>query len=236
MTIAIMQPYFCPYIGYWQLMKIVDVFVVYDNIEYTKKGWINRNRILIDGKDEYISLSLKKDSDYLNVNERFLSEQFHLKEIRKITNKITEAYRKAPMFNEIMPMIEKILLCHHKNLFDYIYNSLLTWKDFLNINTKIIKSSSLSIDIEKYKGQDKVIAICKSLNADQYINPIGGLELYSVERFKEHNIKLNFIKSKDIIYQQFKNIFVPWLSIIDVAMFNDKETIYEMLNNFEYHF
>ena len=161
MTIAIMQPYFCPYIGYWQLMKIVDVFVVYDNIEYTKKGWINRNRILIDGKDEYISLSLKKDSDYLNVNERFLSEQFHLKEIRKITNKITEAYRKAPMFNEIMPMIEKILLCHHKNLFDYIYNSLLTWKDFLNINTKIIKSSSLSIDIEKYKGQDKVIAICK---------------------------------------------------------------------------
>ncbi len=74
MKLAIMQPYFFPYIGYFQLINTVDEFVVYDNIEFTKKGWINRNRILVNGKDEYITLPIKKDSDFLHVKDRFLAE------------------------------------------------------------------------------------------------------------------------------------------------------------------
>ncbi len=232
MKLGIMQPYFMPYLGYWQLMNFVDVFVIYDNIEYTKKGWINRNRILVGGKDEYVSLSLKKDSDFLNVNERFLSEQFHLNDVRKIINKITESYRKAPMFSEVMPIVEKILLCPHKNLFDYIYNSLLVWKEFLKISTKILKSSSLSINIEEYKGKDKVIAICKSLGAKSYINAIGGQELYSKKDFATEGIEIKFIKPHLTPYKQFNHEFVPGLSIIDVLMFNSVEDVNLMLDNY----
>ena len=84
MKVAIMQPYFLPYIGYLQLLNSVDKFILYDDIEYTKKGWINRNRI-VDG--EIITLPLKKDSDYLNVVERRLSDDWR-KQKTKLLNKI----------------------------------------------------------------------------------------------------------------------------------------------------
>src|SRR6188768_4511537 len=108
MSIAIMQPYLFPYIGYFQLMAAVDEFVVYDNIEFTKKGWINRNRILVNGKDTFITLPLKKGSDYLNVNDRYLADSW-LTDRTKLMNKVTEAYRKAPQFNLAYPVIKKCI-------------------------------------------------------------------------------------------------------------------------------
>src|SRR5438445_505000 len=106
MRIGIMQPYFFPYIGYFQLINAVDEFVVYDNIEFTKKGWINRNRILVNGKDAYITIPLKKDSDYLNVNERWLADVWTV-ERKKLLNRITESYRKAPYYESIYNLAEK---------------------------------------------------------------------------------------------------------------------------------
>jgi len=228
--IAIMQPYFLPYIGYFQLINSVDEFVVYDNIEYTKKGWINRNRILVNGKDDFITLPLKKDSDYLHINKRFLAQSFE-EEKKKLSRKINGAYRKAPFFNDAFPIIDNILNHGDNNLFNYILNSLQVLCSYLEIKTKISASSNIKIDHE-LRSEIKVIEICKGLNADTYINPIGGLELYSSQNFKQNNIELLFLKSNNIDYKQFNSDFVPWLSILDLLMFNSKENLKLMLLNF----
>ncbi len=227
MRLAIMQPYIFPYIGYFQLINSVDKFVVYDNIQFTKKGWINRNRILVNNRDEYISLPLKKDSDYLNVNERKLADTFKTDRI-KLLRRITESYRKAPEFSTVYPLLEAIISNEEENLFGFIYHSLQEVCRFLDIKTEFVISSAVPID-HGLKSQDKVIAICKALGATVYVNPIGGLELYAKDDFKKNGIELNFIKSAPVEYAQFNNEFVPWLSIIDVMMFNSKETIQRYL-------
>ena len=223
-----MQPYLFPYIGYFQLIKAVDEFVVYDNIEYTKKGWINRNRILSNGADTYISFPIKKDSDFLLIKERYLSENWKM-ERKKLLNRIIESYRKAKNFESVFPTIERIITFEENNLFDYILNSLFILKSYLGINTILKISSSIKID-HSLKGERKVVEICKNREASTYINPIGGLALYSKEFFRMNGIELKFLKSFDFSYDQFKNEFVPWLSIIDVMMFNSKEEISDILN------
>lgn len=140
-----MQPYFLPYIGYFQLMNAADEFIIYDNIKYTKKGWFNRNRILLNGKDIYITLTLKNESDDLNVVERHLSEIWQL-ERKKMLQKIVGAYKKAPYFDSVYPIIEKIILYEDINLFRFILHSLVLIKEYLNIQTQIIISSTIPID------------------------------------------------------------------------------------------
>lgn len=230
MRIAIMQPYFFPYVGYFQLMDAADEFVVYDNIEYTKKGWINRNRILVNGKDVQITLPLKKDSDYLNIKDRFLSDIWP-DERNKMLNKIKEAYRKAPYFVQVFPIIENVVLCEEKNLFKFILNSIEIIKSYLDIKTPLIISSTIEID-HNLKSENKVLAICRARKADIYLNPIGGTELYNKAEFKKENVKLEFHKTDDIVYKQFDNDFIPFMSIVDVMMFNPKEKIREYLKAF----
>ena len=227
-----MQPYFMPYIGYFQLIYAVDVFVIYNNIEYTKKGWINRNRILVNGQAEYISLPLKKDSDYLNIKDRYLSDDWHI-ERKKLLNRITESYRKAPYFSNVFPIIEEIINYDGKNLFQFIFNSLKIVTQYLEITTPFIISSSIQIN-HQLQSQKKVMELCKAKNATTYINPIGGVELYSREEFKENGIDLQFLKANNIQYLQLDNEFVPFLSIIDVMMFNTKKEIGELLKECSY--
>ena len=223
MKVAIMQPYLFPYIGYFQLINAVDEFIIYDNIQFTKKGWINRNRILVNGTDAYITLPLKKDSDYLNIKDRFLSDEWP-NERKKTLNRIIESYRKAPQFNFVYPIIESILMYEEKNLFKFILNSLQEINQYLDIKTPLIISSSVPINHD-LKAENKVIELCKARKATIYINPIGGVELYSKEDFKNDGLELQFLKANNITYPQFKNDFVPFLSIIDVMMFNNKQTV-----------
>lgn len=225
--IGIMQPYFFPYIGYFQLMHAVDEFVVYDNIKYTKKGWINRNRILNNGKDVYITLPLKKDSDYLHVCDRELSESWHT-ERRKMLNLITASYQGAPQYAAAFPVIHNALLYEEMNLFAFIYHSLQLTKDYLGIKTPLVVSSEIKINHD-LRAEQKIMAITKARNADMYINPIGGTELYNKDAFKDNSIRLHFLKTSDVHYSQFKNNFLSSLSIIDVMMFNSKEAIQKML-------
>ncbi len=229
MRLAIMQPYFFPYIGYFQLISSADKFVVYDNIQFTKKGWINRNRILFNGKDEFITLPLKKDSDFLMVDQRKLADTFKTDRL-KLLRRVQEAYRKAPEFNGVYPLAESVINNSEENLFGFIYNSIWQVCKYLDIKTEFVISSNVPID-HQLKSQDKVIAICKALNATEYINPAGGLDLYSKEVFKQNNIELSFIKSNAVDYRQFKNEFVPWLSIIDVLMFNSKEQVQQYVQS-----
>jgi hypothetical protein len=228
--IAIMQPYFFPYIGYFQLINSVDEFVIYDNIEFTKKGWINRNRLLVNGVDAYISLPLKKDSDYLQVKDRFLADKWE-GERKKMLNRINESYRRAPFFRETFEVLEKCIMYEDRNLYNFIFHSVQILIHYLGIDTKLTVSSSISID-HQLKGENKVIAICKEQKAEIYINPIGGVTLYDKELFRSHNLELQFQKSNTINYKQFNNEFVPWLSIIDVMMFNSKDEIISYLTSY----
>jgi len=230
MKLGIMQPYLFPYIGYFQLINVVDKFVVYDDIKYTKKGWINRNRILVNGKDQLFTLPLKKDSDFLDVCQRKLADNFGV-ERRKILNRIDAAYRKAPYFEEVFSIISDCMLYDEKNLFNFIYYSIKKVTDYLGIETKLVISSEIGMK-ERLKGEARVISICKKLGANHYINAIGGVELYNKDNFLKENIKLNFIKSDIIEYKQFDNAFIPSLSIIDVMMFNSREEIAKMLNSY----
>jgi hypothetical protein len=230
MRLAIMQPYLFPYLGYFQLLDCVDAFILYDNIQYTKKGWINRNRILLNGEDHMFTVPLQKDSDYLNVNERFLSETAS-KEINKILGQIKSSYSKAPYFKEVFPLVESIFLCADKNLFNYVLNSINGIKNYLSIETPIVISSAVNID-HSSKGKDKVISFCKALQAGIYLNPIGGMGLYNKQEFFQNGIILEFLRMNDIEYSQGDNEFVKALSVIDVMMFNSKQQIRNLLNKF----
>jgi hypothetical protein len=226
-SVAIMQPYFFPYIGYFQLIAAVDLFILYDNIKYTKKGWINRNRILQNGNEVMFSLPLKKNSDSLNVCERELAADFNR---NKLLHQFKNAYRHAPYFTKTFPLIEQIVLHEETNLFQFLHHSIVKTCEHLGITTKIEISSNISIDHD-LKKQDKILALCEAVGANIYVNAIGGMELYSKETFREKDVDLKFIQSKPFEYVQFGNIFVPWLSIIDVMMFNSVESIKAYISN-----
>jgi len=221
MKVAIMQPYFFPYIGYFQLIAAADMFIVYDNIKYTKKGWISRNRMLQNGRDVMFSLPLRSDSDYLDVCERVLSEEFNRD---KLLNQFKGAYRRAPYFALTFPLLEQIVRYEDTNLFRFLHHSIIKICEHLGIATEIRISSDIAIDHD-LKSQDKVIALCKAVGATTYVNTIGGVELYSKETFLEKGIDLKFIRSLPFEYPQLGNEFVPWLSIIDVMMFNSLDAI-----------
>ncbi|KEZ88805.1 hypothetical protein IO99_01180 [Clostridium sulfidigenes] len=231
MKIGIMQPYFFPYIGYWQLINTVDKFIIYDNIEFTKKSWIRRNRILLGNTDRMITLPIKKDSDYLNINERMISQNFKMERI-KLLNQIKVAYKKSPQFDIIFPLVEDCIMKENRNLFDFIYYSVKKIIDFLNIDTELIISSKINMD-HSLKGKERVIEICHQLGAKEYVNPIGGIEIYDKKEFEENGIELFFLKTNAIEYHQFNNNFVPNLSIIDMLMFNDKNRVKDMLLEFK---
>lgn len=233
MILGIMQPYFLPYIGYWQLMNAVDQYVIYDNIEFTKNGWIRRNRLLSGGSDKIFTLPLKKDSDYLDIKDRYLSCNFD-DERKKIIGLINASYKRAPMFDKVFPILKDIFEFQNYNLFEYIFYSVVRIKDYLNIDTPLTVSSTLDID-PTLKGKDRVLATCKKMNATHYYNAFGGVALYSPYKsdFDTEGVRINFLKTRDIVYPQLKNEFVPNLSIIDVMMFNSQEECQKLLLEYD---
>jgi WbqC-like protein family len=227
MKAAVMQPYFLPYIGYFQLIGAVDVFVVYDNIKYTKKGWINRNRMLQNGRDVVFSLPLKGDSDFLEVRDRELAADF---DRDRMLNQIRGAYGRAPHFAQTFPLVEEIVRHDERNLFRFLHNSIVRTCEHLGIATKIRISSDIAID-HGLKGQERVLALCDALGASTYLNAIGGTELYGKDEFRARGVELKFIKPKPFEYAQFGGAFVSWLSIVDVMMFNSPDTVRERIRS-----
>ena len=227
MKLGIMQPYFIPYIGYFQLINLVDQFVIYDNIQFTKKGWIKRNRILLNNKEKTISLPLRKDSDFLDIRERQLASSWGI-EKKKILNTIKSAYRKSPYFEEGLRLTNSILDVSKCNLFDFIFESIKIINNHLQISTPIMKSSEINMDHD-LRSSRKVIEICKKTNSKMYINSIGGIKLYDKNEFKKNNIELKFIKTLNFQYNQISNNFHENLSIIDLIMNCSKEEIKNLL-------
>lgn len=227
MKTGIMQPYFLPYIGYFQLIKAVDRYVIYDDVNYIKGGWINRNNILINGERKLFTLTLKEPSPNKLINQIEIGDNF-----KKFLKTIQLNYCKAPFYNDVMHLLEKIILYDDKQLANFIANSIKEICQYLKIDTEILISSQINKDYS-LKNQAKVINICKSLEAVTYVNAIGGQKLYDAEEFEKHGICLKFLKTGDINYQQFSKDYVPYLSILDVLMFNSVDDVNDMLNNFE---
>lgn len=227
-----MQPYFMPYIGYFQLIKAVDKFIIYDDVNYIKQGWINRNNILLNGTSHLFSIPLKEASSFKKINEIEINDTLFPKWKDKFFKTLEQAYRKAPYYDTVIPILKKILADSEGKINHLIYKSIIEVCNYIGITTKIEASSTIYNNSELLKEQ-RLVDICKKEEASIYINPIGGQELYTKEYFAKYSIELLFIKSQKIIYQQFNNNFIPWLSIIDILMFNSRAEIIEMLENFD---
>jgi hypothetical protein len=230
MTIAIMQPYFLPYIGYLQLMNAVDKFIFYDDVAYINRGWVNRNRILVNGKDFMLTVPLKDASQNKRIAEIDLSDDPKWRQ--KLLQTIGQSYRKAPFYKTVYPLLEKIVNLEVRTIADLVRDSFPLINNYLGIQTEIVPSSDVYNNGD-LKAQERILDICLQEKATRYINPIGGMELYDRQRFADAGIELFFIQSKRINYPQFQNEFVPWLSIADVLMFNDIPTVQGMLKEFE---
>lgn len=228
--VGIMQPYFFPYIGYWQLMNAVDRYVIYD-VQFEKGGWMNRNRILLNGKDHMFTLPVKADSYDLDVNRRRVADSFP-QDRRKLLNQLRAAYGKAPNFASVYAMVEDCLNTDNTNLFDILYRCNLAVIRKLGISTEIIIASSMNIPRE-LKGADRVMATCKALGATEYYNAIGGTSLYSFDAFAAEGISLRFVRARNVEYRQFGAPFVPFLSILDLMMFLDDASLKEMLTQYD---
>lgn len=222
-----MQPYLFPYIGYFQLINAVDKFVIYDDVNFINKGWINRNRILVNGKPYIFTVPLKNASQNELIKDLKLAidDRWKIKFIRTLEL----SYKKAPYFDKTFDIIEKVINTKSTFLIDWHLRSFALIKSYLKIKTTFAMASTRYIN-QSLKGQNKIIDICITENADNYINPIGGKDLYDKRSFISNRIKLYFQKSDLITYKQFNNEFVPLLSIIDVLMFNSIKNIHNLLN------
>lgn len=229
MKIAIMQPYIFPYIGYFQLIKEVDLFVVFDDVNFIKKGWINRNNFLSNGNLQRFTIPLKNVSQNKLICETYIDEESGWKE--SLLKTILHNYKNAPFYESIFSLLQKILTGSSSNIALFNYNSIIEISKYLKLDTEFILSSKIEKDLSK-KGSDKILDICKRLGAKEYINAIGGVELYSKENFKEEDIDLRFLQPHSVKYKQLENDFVPWLSIIDILMFNSIEDSVKLLNEY----
>jgi hypothetical protein len=230
MRLAIMQPYFLPYIGYLQLMNAVDKFVLYDDVNYINKGWINRNRILVNGKDYLFTVPLKEASQNKLINEICLSDDPKWR--GKLLKTFEQAYKKAPFYLTAFAVTEKIINLEAEKLNEWLAAGFSVLADYLHIQTEIVSGSGVYHNTH-LKAQERILDICRQENADHYINPIGGTELYDKPVFGASGIQLSFLKSRPVIYPQFKNEFIPWLSIVDIMMFNSVPSIQHLLNEYD---
>ncbi|MCR5261551.1 MAG: WbqC family protein [Candidatus Gastranaerophilales bacterium] len=227
---AIMQPYFFPYLGYYQMFNAVDNFVLLDDVNFIMRGYINRNTILVNGQPHKFSIPLEKPSQNKLINETKL--KFEQKERENLLRTFQLAYKKAPFFNDFYPVLDGIVNFEDDDLTSFLKNSFVKVKEYLNLDTEILVSSEIEKD-NTLKAQDRIIEINKQLGTNTYINAIGGQELYNRDDFKNVGMELKFIKMLPYEYKQFKNDFVANLSMIDVLMFNSKEEVKKLLDNYE---
>ena len=230
MKIAVMQPYIFPYLGYFQLINAVDKFIIYDDVNFIKKGWINRNYILINSKSKLFSIPLQKASQNKLINEIHIIETNKWKS--DFLKTISYNYKKAPFFKDFYKILEKIINYNEINLELFVFYSIQEICNYLEIKTEFLKSSQI-IKNNNLKGENKIIDICLALKATDYINPIGGIDLYDKSFFSNNKLNLYFIKPDITSYKQFENEFVPGLSIIDFLMFNSIDDTVDKLNKFE---
>jgi hypothetical protein len=211
MRIAVMQPYLFPYIGYWQLLNAVDLFVIFDDVHYIRKGFIDRNSILLNGHPHKIKLELLGASQHKKINEIDVGENR-----LKLLKTIDLAYRRSIQHPIFYPIVEKILLNPEKNLARYLEFSIMELSTYMKIRTKILRSSSFTY---LGQGKSKIIPLVRELGGTTYVNSEGGRALYRAEDFCEAQIGLTFLGNEQRPYAQSSKNFTPNLSVLDL-LFN----------------
>jgi len=231
-TAAVMQPYVFPYLGYFQLIAASDVFIFYDDVNFIKQGWINRNRILVQGKETMITFPCKKISSFSKINEVELLAND--KPFRKILKSIEQSYSKSSQFQQVYPVIEEIFNHRGNTIADFAMSSITTIARFLGMNQKFLVSSRDFSSYEHFDRADRLIAMCQSLDCNRYINSIGGQDLYDRSYFKQSGIELQFLKPELKPYFQLnRSDFAPGMSIIDVLMNCSVKEVNKMLGGYE---
>ncbi|WP_028239388.1 WbqC family protein [Stutzerimonas azotifigens] len=228
-TVAMMQPYLFPYLGYFQLIAASDLFILGDNLQYEKRSWINRNRILCNGRATLITFPLRKDRLQVPIGGRRLSDDFG-RHAAAILKTVTHSYARAPQRAEVLPLIERILAFPDHNLASFAEHSIRQICAYLGIETPILRASAF--ELGPVDRQERVIQLAHRVSALRYLNPIGGLELYCPKRFEASGLILRFLRMDEIVYPQLAHPFVPSLSIIDVLMFNDRATVRALLGHY----
>jgi len=225
-----MQPYVFPFIGYFQLIGAVDKFIFYNDVNFIKKGWIHRNRILVNGQDHLFTIPCADISQNKRICDTRLA--FDEKEKNKLLQTISQAYKRAPFFETIFPLLESILIRQYDFIDELAIQSVKDVSSYLNLNASFEESKN-RYGNEELKKADRLIDICLIEDINSYINASGGQSIYTTEYFKERGVDLQFLNGLPKSYQQFDGTFVPWLSIVDVLMFNDKTTISKLLAEYE---
>lgn len=217
MVIAVMQPYLFPYLGYFQLLGAVDRFVLFDDVNFIKKGWINRNRILLGGEPHTFTVPLQDVSQNRSIRDHRISEEQAW--APKLLATIKRAYSAAPQFSEVFPALEDIFLQPTHSIADLAARSIRYVADRAKLPVLISSASDLHLGPE-LKGQERILAICAHQGAKCYINPASGAELYDTARFAERGMELRFLRMDGgITYPQIGvSTHVPALSIIDPLM------------------
>ena len=227
-----MQPYVFPYLGYFQLIHAADKFVIYDDVNFIKQGWVNRNYILLKGSPHLFTVPVQKISSNALINQTLVSGLPHNWDI-KLLQTISRAYKKAPYFNEVFPIIESVFtMTTVKSIGTVATESIQSVLKYLSLKTDIVATSAL-YNNHHLINAGRVIDICIKENADSYINPAGGFDLYNKETFLAKGIRLGFIKPRAVVYPQFQHEFIPGLSIIDTLMFNSVDDTVKMLNEYD---
>ena len=206
MILAGNQPYFLPYISYWQLINAADVFYIGDDYAYIRHGWINRNRILFHGDPEYFGVAVSKTKTSNLIKDMLIAGTDKCRNLKKLY----DAYHKAPFYETGAQLAEEILDCSEGSLSEFLISSIKTVCRYLEIDTPIRRTSDLEGNC-RFRREERIYDMCSRLGADTYINAIGGRELYDADGFDKHGIKLRFIKTGDIVYKQFGDEFVEKL-------------------------
>lgn len=227
MKLAIMQPYFFPYIGYFQLLNAVDKFVFYDDVNYIKGGWINRNRLFLAGAVRYITVPLAGASSFEKISKICVKTGDEW--VKSMLSSVSQSYCKAPFYKPVQDLLEGVLGSHNGNIAALAKNSIIAVADYIGISTDFVHSSAIYGNQEK-NGVERVIDICCIEKADEYWNLPGGRSLYSTDGFEKNGIYLKFVDVSIKPYQQNTAEFHPGLSMLDVLMYNEPSTVLTMTN------
>lgn len=231
--VAIMQPYVFPYLGYFQLIQAVDTFVFYDDVNFIKQGWINRNKILVNNDARLFTIPVKNVSSFEEIRNTEVNHQNFKLWKKKFLKTIIQNYNRAPYFENTQSIIEKVLNEDLHSISDYAIKSIQITLEYLGLRKNTLISSIHFSETKGIEKAERILKICNMLSASHYINPSGGRDLYNKDFFKEKGVKLSFINNTLPTYRQFENEFVAGLSIIDLLMFNSKEELVSMLSTYE---
>lgn len=195
MRAAIMQPYFFPYIGYFQLMAAVDVFVFLDDVQYINRGWVNRNRICIDSQARWLTLPVIKAAREAAINQR--RYLLNTLSINRVLAMVDAACRSLPAYREFRPKIDRLINFADDNVAAYNIHHLVKLARALGVRCEFATSSALDPG-RSARGAARLIELCRRVGATKYINAIGGTGLYDPAEFSAYGLHLLFLRTRAV--------------------------------------